>query len=249
MNMRSKLILLGVFAIMLAVPASSTASWGKKKDNGEACKQANPYHCYAYSSWVMGGSERVEGMSGYQETKIMNVPEWGTGAFVTNENWLSFTSKPTYWAEVGQIAGGNGFVIYPEGEHFARDCCSLHSFWGYQNGAGFTDYAAPWTVGGAEWHLYQISGQNHNGTWCEYFGATQAWCESGLPSWGTILNTGSEFAAESEPENYGRTAVNAWWANTTHNWRFATIYFDSKLCAKPNSSPAYAGNIEYGTCP
>jgi hypothetical protein len=240
-----KQILLAAFAAYLILPATAFASWGEGLEGH--CGPGNAHHCYVVEEWVMSGVEKIEGASAYIETKSANVADWSTnGGFLDNEMWLGFNGTEKY-TEVGQTAGGNGFILEPENELFERNCCSLHAFWSYAIAANnWYDYAAPWTEPGSTWNLYQISGQSHNGTWCDYFTTTQAWCKAGFPTWGTWIEVGAEYASASEPENRARSGVNAWWEGTAHNWQHSEEYHALKLCQKPT---AYHGDFEWWTCP
>lgn len=240
--MRLRLAIPLALAALAAVPAAAPASWGEGA--GGHCAASEGHHCYVLEEWIMSGAEKIEGASAYIETKSMSVPGWESGAFVDNEMWLGFNGTEKY-TEVGQTAGGNGFTLEPE--YVEPNCCALHAFWSYATSAkSFYDYAAPWTEPANTWNLYQISGQNHNGTWCDYFTNTQAWCKAGFPSWGTWIEVGGEYAAPYEPENRARSGVNAWWAGATHNWLKSFASHDKYLCL---SETAYHGDFEWWTCP
>ncbi len=235
-------VVLAALAASLVLPALASASW----DSG-SCYQGEGGHCYVLESWHMSGVEKIEGASAYVETKDMNVAGFSSGAFVDNEMWLGFTSAPEKYTEVGQTSGGNGFTLEPEGEKYLRNCCALHAFWSYTvSKSSWYDYSAPWEEPANTWNLYQISGQNHNGTWCDYFTNTQAWCKAGFPSWGTEVEVGAEIYDNSEPENWARSAVNAWWEGTTHNWLKSTATAAAHLCHRGTE---YHGNFEWWTCP
>jgi hypothetical protein len=237
-----KLIVLAALAASLLLPALASASW-----DGGVCNQSEGGHCYVLEGWKMSGVEKIEGASEYIETKDMNVGGWASGAFVDNEMWLGFNSEPEKYTEVGQTSGGNHFILEPENEPFERNCCALHAFWSYAiSKNNWYDYAAPWAEPPNTWNLYQISGQSHNGTWCDYFTSTQAWCKSGYPSWATDIEVGAELVANSEPENWARSAVNAWWGGTTHNWLKSTPEAEPHLCYNRSE---YHGNFEWWTCP
>jgi hypothetical protein len=184
----------------------------------------------------MTGVERVEGTLAYQNTTNMNVPGWASGDFVDNEEWAVFLPAG-YWIEAGQEAG----------EYM--DCCSLHAFYAWYNGAGYFQYVAPWTEPANENNLFQLSGQSHNGTWCAYFGNTQARCEGGFAAWSNDLQVGDEIAANTKPVNAGREGTDGWWEHTTHNWLKEYTYADGGMCLSRNPYPYPAlGNINYGTC-
>ena len=221
---------------MALTPALASASWGHKAGNGEACSQGNGHHCYALAYWEMTGSERVEGTLAYQDTEAMNVPGWASGDFVDNEEWASFRSTG-YWIEAGQTAG----------EYM--DCCSLHPFYAWENGGGYSQYVAPYAWPGNANNLYQLSGQSHNGTWCAYFGQTQERCVGGFSAWSNQLEVGVEAAANTKPANTGREGTDGWWEKATHNWLKEYRYVDGGLCAARNPYPYPAlGNIAFSTC-
>jgi hypothetical protein len=250
MNMRGKAIrlLLTITMLIALLPTTASASWGKNSKNGEACSQGDNHHCYALDEWYMNGGEQVEGTLAYQDTTTMYVPGWEGGDLVDNEEWAVFPNEG-YWVEVGQTAGGNGFTNEPPNELFARNCCSLHSFYGWNNAGGFSDYAAPWTVAANEYHLYQISGQTHKGIWCPYFTETQAWCESGFPDYNKDLQVGGEYGANTKPENAAHEDTNGWWYDKEYNWLKESQYHDEGLCTSRYPYPTpQAGNINYGTC-
>jgi hypothetical protein len=231
----SLLALVAALALAL-LPAAALAGWGRKSDNGEACGQGNAHHCYAIAEWEMRGAEQVEGTLAYQDTTNMNVPGWASGDFVDNEEWAVFLPSG-YWIEAGQEAG----------EYM--DCCSLHAFYAWFNGAGYSQYVAPWPEPANENNLFQLSGQSHNGTWCAYFASTQARCESGFAAWSNDLQVGDEIAANTKPVNAGHEDTNAWWEDATHNWLKEHAYADGGMCVSryPYPYPAL-GNINYGTC-
>ncbi|HEV3047644.1 MAG TPA: hypothetical protein VGY13_09810 [Solirubrobacteraceae bacterium] len=95
--MRCKVVLAAALAVLVAFPATALATWG----DGE-CDQTTTGHCYARDTWRMTGDEQVEGTEAFEDTESMNVSEWRTGAFIDNEEWLSFTAHENWWAEVGQ---------------------------------------------------------------------------------------------------------------------------------------------------
>jgi hypothetical protein len=226
------LLIVLAFAV---VPTSASASWGWSWEKGEHCSQGNNHHCYALSEWIMKGSEQVEGSLAYQWTESMNVPGWESGAFIDNEEWVSFQSTG-YWVEVGQTAGED------------MDCCSLHSFYAWDNASGYSQYVAPWTVGANEWKLYQVSGQNHNGTWCLYFGSTQVRCPTGFSDYSDELQVGAEYATETEPSNTGHEETNGWWGDKEYNWLKEHAYADEGTCLERYGSPPELGNIAFWTC-
>jgi hypothetical protein len=232
---RVLLALLAALLALAAVPAVATASWGSKANNGEHCSQGNNHHCYAVAAWPMKGAEQVEGTLAYQYTEAMNVYGWAGGDFVTNEEWVGF-EPAGWWVEVGQEAG----------EYM--DCCSLHPFYAWANAGGYTQYVAPYAWPGNNNNLFQISGQNHNGTWCIYFGQTQEHCVTGFYKWSNLLEVGVEAAANTKPLNTGREGTNGWWENATHNWLKEERYVDHGLCAARNSGAPALGNIAFSTC-
>ncbi len=226
---------LAAVAVIALSPAVAGASWGSKRDNGERCSQGNGHHCYAVAEWEMTGGERVEGTLAYQYTEAMNVPGWAGGDFVDNEEWESFRASG-YWIEAGQEAG----------EYM--DCCSLHPFYAWQNGSGYSQYVAPWTEPGNANNLYQLTGQSHNGVWCAYFGQTQMQCIGGFPPWSNQLEVGVEVAANTKPANTGKEGTNGWWENAVHPWLKERRYVDGGLCAATNQSAPAKGNIQFSTC-
>jgi hypothetical protein len=226
-------------AVILAalLPASASASWGKKSDNGEHCSQANPHHCYVLAKWLMEGSEQVEGTLAYQYTTAMNIPGWASGDFVDNEEWAAF--EPYYhWVEAGQTAG----------EYM--DCCSLHPFYAYNNSAGYWQYVAPWTVAGWTNNLYQLVAAG-SGVWCVDWTYTQVSCSSGFPTYSNNLEVGDEIAANIKPENAGHEQTNATFLNgKQYNWLKERAYADGGMCVSRYTGPPYPalGNINFGTC-
>ncbi|HSZ04686.1 MAG TPA: hypothetical protein VK778_05725 [Solirubrobacteraceae bacterium] len=244
--MRSRLIpaaLIALTALLLVIPSTASAAWGGEKQ----CYQGANGHCYAVDSWRMTGSEKVEGSELWDDTELMDVPEFGSGAFVDNEIWQGFEPK-YWWAEVGQTAGGNGFYLEPENERYERNCCSLHSFWGFEGPHGFLDYSAPWTVNTNVNNVYQVNGTGHNGEWCVYFDQLQAWCETGFPEWSNDLEVGGEYYSNTRPQNQARDGVNGWWGGASHNWLKGVITTSTtQLWAKPNDLGDQLGNMEWGT--
>ncbi|HEX5223781.1 MAG TPA: hypothetical protein VFW29_01500 [Solirubrobacteraceae bacterium] len=221
---------------LTALPPGAWASWGHKSDNGEACSRGENHHCYSIAEWLMTGGERVEGTLAYQDTTAMNVPGWASGDFVDNEEWAAFQNTG-YWIEAGQTSGE------------WMDCCSLHPFYAWFNGSGYSQYVAPYTWPGNENNLYQLSGQSHNGTWCAYFAQTQERCEPGFPAWSNLLEVGDEIAANTKPSNAGHEDTDGWWEGTTHNWLKEFAYADGGMCISRYTLPYPAlGNINYGTC-
>jgi hypothetical protein len=230
-------------AAMLLLPAIASASWG---EHGQ-CYHSEKGHCYALDTWEMTGNEKIEGMEVWMDTELMNVPEWKSGAWVTNEVWQGFEPQG-WWVEVGQIAGGNSFWLEPESEIYERNCCSLHSVWGFEGPHGYLDYSAPWGVDTNVNNVYLISGTGHNGEWCAYFDHTQAWCETGYPDWSNEIEVGGEYDSNTRPQNQARDGVNGWWGGASHNWLKGWIHITTnQLWAKPNKLGEQLGNMEWGT--
>lgn len=221
--------------VMALAPNVAEASWGKKTNNGEQCSQGNGHHCYAFAEWYMTGTEQVEGTSVYEYTTDAEVPAWNTGDFFTQEEWVSFHPSE-YWVETGQIAG------------YKMDCCKMHPFYAWDNASGFYINPSKGFVPWDENELYQVSGQNHNGTWCPYWGKEQKPCTTGYYDYSNRLIVGTEIGANTKPVDDGEEGVNAWWSDSTHNWQKEARYVDGGLCAGRNSHAEAFGNIWFATC-
>jgi hypothetical protein len=237
------LVALAAALLLATIPATASAAWG---ESGQ-CKRTGNGHCYATDTWEMTGDEQIEGSEEWMDTELMNVPEWSEEAFVTNEMWQEFRPKG-WWVETGQIAGGVTFSLEPENERYERNCCSLHSFWGFEGPHGYLDYSAPWTVTTNVNNVYQIDGTGHTGEWCAYFNQLQAWCETGYPDWSNEIEVGGEYYSDARPQNQARDGVNGWWASQRHNWLKGVIETSTdQLWAKPNDLGDQLGNMEWGT--
>jgi len=224
-------------------PASTTAETARRKrarakDASWGPKPCTEYgsHCYAVATWYMTGSEQVEGDVVNVNTSNMNVPEWASQAFVTNETWVDFHPSG-YWLEIG-THGGHGL-----------DCCSLRWFYAYKNASGYHEVD---TVGGIPpnvwaWYWIQAIG---SGTWCwkigEHGEATVE-CQGGFPTYSNELQDGAEAASETEPTNAGKVVASYQsLGGTWKTWNKATNEHDVKMCISQYES--YPGNINYGTC-
>lgn len=183
----------------------------------------------------MTGSEQVEGSLAYQYTTDAEVPGWASGDFFTQEEWVVFHPSG-YWVEAGQIAD------------YDVSCCAMHPFYAWDNAGGFSIYESPATVPYDTNELYQESGQNHNGTWCLYFGTTQETCPTGFSDYSNWLQVGTEIGANTKPVDDGEEGVNAWWGDATHNWQKETRYVDGGLCAGRNTHAEALGNIWFAMC-
>jgi hypothetical protein len=236
LNTAARRGVLAAVLLMALLPASASANWGRKTNNGASCGPFEGEHCYAIDEWNMTGAEKVEGTLAYQYTTAMNVPGWASGDFVTNEEWALF--EPYFhWVEAGQIAGAS------------MDCCGLHEFYAYDNSSGFWKVTAPWTVPAWTNNLYQLVAAG-SGTWCVDWATTQVACSSGFPTYSNRLLVGDEIAAATKPENAGKEGTNATWVDgSVHNWNKAQPYADGGMCLSQNTSPYPApGNINFGTC-
>lgn len=225
-------------ALAAMLPATASASWGKKSDDGGHCGQADGHHCYAIVAWEMHGAEQVEGTLAYQYTTAMNVPGWASGDFVDNEEWAAMQASGN-WVEAGQTAG----------EYM--DCCSLHSFYAYKKGSAYWQYVATtWTVPGWTNNLYQLVAAG-NGVWCVYWGTAQVSCSAGFPTYSDELQVGLEIAANTKPANAGHEQTNATFLDgKQYNWLKEWAYADGGTCLSRYTGPPYPalGNINYGTC-
>jgi hypothetical protein len=224
---------------------AKTASWGNN------CKYAEEHHCYAVAEWYMSAAgEEVRGTESEQKTTAMNVPGSASGYFVTNEEWLSFPSKPNYWLEIGQQAGE------------FKGCCTLWWFYAWSNAGGYhqrvTAAEGVWEVSANSWNNYGIQSAG-SGTWCYYVGPTweqKIACEAGFPNTSKLLEDGMEVATETKPSVAGSVVANATWMNgSIHTWNFASNYAETYagapapgLCVSQYPPVNFPGNINYGTC-
>jgi hypothetical protein len=217
-----------------ARPRAHIASWGKSKTTGKACSQGN--HCYAVAGWYMpatGGA--VEGSIDEVNPTTMDVPGWDSGDFVDQEGWTSFPSTG-YWVESGATAG----------EYMS--CCSIHPFWARENGAGYVQGVAEWTLSGE--HAYQEWAIG-SGTWNIYWdGKLIEGNLGGFSTYSEDVEAGTEIAANTKPSAAAEIDTAVWWTEETeHNWSYENEkYADEGMCLGRDGRHPALGNITTGTC-
>jgi hypothetical protein len=221
-------------------PVARATTWGSK------CSMGDGHHCYALAVWEMKGSEQVAGTEALQYTEEADVPTWGEGGFVTNEEWSGFYNggSTQYWTEMGQAAG----------EYY--NCCTIRWFWAYQNHSGYHE-AQPserFAIGRNEYSAYyQLAAGG--GTWCFDIGPNaevQVKCVGGFETYSKDLENGAEFAANNAPTNWGHGLVN-WWKE--HEWYRATQLLANEtgvvsyngMCVSTYAPVPAPGNINYGS--
>jgi hypothetical protein len=214
--------------------AHAAATWKCKLGGAEE------EHCYALSIWWMKGGEHVEGAEALINTEEVDAYEWESGAFVSNEMWLSWTSNQNQWVEAGQIAGD--YI----------NCCSIQPFVAYKiPGQSFKiDRDTELDYNTHQYYQYQISGQSDDGHWCLYIGETQITC----PYFGTGYKTatdledGMEAGANKWEANNGVNQVNGWWEHVKHHWLFDELWRETDTCILRPSGAPWAGDVQYATC-
>jgi hypothetical protein len=246
MAKRTKILIGLILALALLVPASASASWGKNCSFGG--KEEN--HCYAIAEWLMKNTgEEVKGVSSEIATTAMSVPNWESGDFITNEQWMSDPNSGR-WVEDGQGAGFNN--AHEEGREI--NGASLHWFYAYQTSV-FALYVAPWTYEGWTYISYTLSDPSNNGEWCEKIGTVQVACQGGFVKYSKDVEVGMEAADTSAPENAGldRTGVQHLDGNWYHwneaEWRTENYVGEDEkayVCAK-GYEPGVAAYIKWGT--
>lgn len=213
MTKRQKYALLLSALLLLLLPATAQARWGKEKCSLET-------HCYDLRSWEMaGGSESVKGAQLNATTSSMNVQQWAEGAHVTDEMWVGFDSAHGGWIETGQYSGYEGDE---------PTCCSLHPFLAFAKEANQTGYEAyVWNYVNAEpTNLYTIEDASTNAHWCIIIVSTTQKCLENSTYWPTYsdsLEAGIEAASSSmAPVNTGQQEVDAFTHSNAHiEWKGA----------------------------
>jgi hypothetical protein len=201
----------------------------------------------------MGSGEYIYGSSTIQVTNSVDVPGSEKGYFVSNEEWLTFKNSPvgnTYWTEMGQNGGPLG-------------CCSINSFFAYQNHTGYHEVQGPEKSLGAEnWYTMRSVG---GGTWCFYIGNVEQYkqgCVGGFEEVTKEAEDGAEMADESQPSNAGYAETD--WLNPNKEafqWFKAVngLYQNelgkvsyNGMCVAQYTPWNWPGNIyygSYGNCP
>jgi hypothetical protein len=229
---------------------AKAATWGNKCSAGEG------HHCYALATWEMTGSEQVKGSETEENTASVNVPGWGSGDFVDNEEWVGFFNGPNpYWTEMGQTAGG-----------YTR-CCSMEWFYAYQNHSGYHEnkVSERWEIPFNEWAHYYMDSEEGAGVWCYAVGPAgelRVTCIGGFETYSKSLEDGTEIAANTGPSNAAKTVANATWTNgTVHTWNKAVngLYNEggakvttNGMCVSQYTPVNAPGNIysgSAGNCP
>ena len=177
----------------------------------------------------------VEGAIDEVNPTAMNVPGWASGDFVDQEGWTSFPHTG-YWVESGATAG----------EYM--NCCSIHPFWARQNGEGYLQAVAYWTVPGE--HAYQewaIGGGKWNFYWD---GKLIEGNLGGFSTYSEEVQAGMEIAANTKPSSAGELDTAVWWGEgTEHNWSYENEkYADEGMCLGRDGRHPAIGNITDGTC-
>jgi hypothetical protein len=226
---------------------AKSATWGNK------CRTGSNQHCYALAKWTMNSKEYIFGSETLQNTSQMDVPRWQEGDFVDDEEWLSFFNSPVgnpYWTEMGQEGGDY------------HNCCSLYSFFAYQNHSGYHAVFGPEKpLSAPNWYTMRSAG---GGTWCFYIGWAQEYkqgCVEGFESVSKEVEDGVEVDDEEQPVNAGY--VQATWIaehgefynwDSAHNglWNEAGEVSYNGLCIAPYTPWNFPGNVyygNYGSCP
>lgn len=231
----------------LAAAGRAEARWGPQQNCSNLVTETVNHHCYAIEELLMSGYPReyVSGGVARVNTTYMNVPGWGAGDFVTNEQWVGFNTGG--WIETGQIGGGN------------QDCCSVHPFYAATTEGierGFFFYESPGTVSLNAYHQYQIYDPPPRGTWRVYWECCEvkAYGYHQFPTWSNELQAGFEGGANEQPFNWGRDMVASMvpptdaWAPYETSYRHSVPVRSPGMCIERNSAAPAWGNVLWGTC-
>jgi hypothetical protein len=194
-------------------------------------------HCYDLEEWHMGKpSEKVQGSETDIATTEMVVPGWESGAFVDDEEWVSFPERENangpWWVESGQEAGSY------------RNNDQLYWFWAYNNASGYHEGNPGWPEEGWVFNAYSMQSQLDS-YWCVYVNGGNAGCPGGLLDYAKGLEVGGEYATLSAPvnnfeEQTNYTAV----GGEVRPWNKAETYRSPSTCSEPFSRGPnyYPGN-------
>lgn len=219
---------------------AKAATWGSKCSYGEG------HHCYALATWAMGSGEYIYGSETIQDTTEMYVPNWESGDFVDDEEWIGFPKE--HWVEIGQTAGN------------AIDSHTLYPFWASQNGKGYLQTILPTSVSGGRQNHYTMRSDG-GGYWCFWVEGVGEECRNGFENTSKEVEDGIEGADESQPTNAAYVETN--WIDSkdegfqwdsAHNGLYnetGEVSYNG-LCVTQYTPWNYPGNVYYGSygdCP
>jgi hypothetical protein len=218
-------------------PAAAHGNWGPGANCG--IRSTPNEHCYAVS-W-RGANDL--GSIDFANAQSVNIPGWESGAFATQEQWITFAGK-TGWIEMGQLEG------------YAMDCCKVRPFFAEETPSKQWHIRIAEGSGTNVYAHYLIYDTEQNGIWRLYWGD---WIEEErYGGWGTIRfqeqEAGTEAATDTRPVDTGRDEV-ARWANGSNPWYpwnnagYSTVVTGA-FCQHRNSDNQAEGNIEWrvGSC-
>jgi hypothetical protein len=223
-------------------PKAHTALWGNR------CGQEGTEHCYGVANWQMSGSEEVLGAIEEVNVSAMNVPEYGSWAFVDDEMWVSLGSGSNgqHWMETGI----ENYEPY--------SCCQLWWFRAYKNNLGYYELprSEEWEMPYNTWANFGVETIGGGG-WCWYIGVNwevQDGCRANFPTTSKHLEDGMEVASNSEPSNAAKIVVSAehlngkfyTWNKATNEAKRYNGEYTEHVCV--SQFQPYPGNINVGTC-
>jgi hypothetical protein len=217
---------------------NAQALWGPSAKCGIEDEPVNR-HCYALSE----RSANDLGSIDYADAESADVYDWYTGAFTSQEQWISF--PPKYgWIEMGQLEG------------HGIDCCTVHPFFAEETSGHQWHFRTAEGSGLNVYAHYLIYDAEQNGLWRMYWGE---WTEEErYGGWGNIRfgqqEAGTEIGDEERPIDNGRDEV-ARWINGSSPWypwngaEYETIV-PGAFCMHHNVQLPAEGNIEWkvGSC-
>lgn len=224
---------IGLLLLFVGTPVAQ-AKWGPNKE----CGIAENVHCYALAEHGTSVLASIIAAN----TLVMEVHDWASGAFVDDEEWISFAGKSNQWIETGQTAGNYD------------DCCTLKQFYAENTATEYNEYLSPGHVEGGlhVYNYYLLFDGAKDGTWQIQWGCSQnsdVWCEVGaFYGWPVYLSDqegGDEDASEIEPNEWARDQVASsdggeWWS-----WTGATWYKRGPLEMRYNAENVSPGDIEW----
>lgn len=225
--MKARIALLVSLAALVVAP-SAEARWGPQQN----CSLAT--HCYGITE---RGANNLASIA-FEDTTLANVPEWASGAFVTNEEWISFAGRSTEWVEDGQIIGAY------------RDCCTVHPFFAEYLRGGWHETIGEGPMPPNNYNHYVIFDPEQNGAWHVYWECCLVGVYGGgWPARFQEEEAGIEVSSNTAPTEQGRQMVAVSDGGTWYPWTGARIYRDPGIAISGNGDNNAAGNISWTVAP
>jgi hypothetical protein len=227
------------FAVALLVSLMSSAAAQAKW--ASECTLAS--HCYGTIYHDVDAYASIDAVDGLST----NVPEWESGAFVSQDEWISFGLE-AHWIETGQIVG-DGYDAYTTHPFYAE----------YTKEDVWHETISPEEIpnDSTYYNYFLLFDPAHNGVWepqwgCDPWGHYDLpWCVEasyggGWPAEFTEQEARTEVSSGTQPTDYGRQEVawtmgGEWFPWTGAKWYASPGAFD----IKSNPTDGAAGDIEW----